>query len=248
MEPITNLRSLGGHRNRQHQVVRDGLLYRSGQLDHLTTAQINYLASTLKITRIVDMRSRDERQRFPDVTWAQVDYQVLDVLAQVTQNDASLQTMITSTGAVHDRMVQLYEQLALDATARASYRQFIQALLVPNEPLLFHCFAGKDRTGVGAALFLKILDVSETQIMADYLLTNEARAAANQQILQQYAAQMSPDQQRAVNEALVVDEDYLTHYFEVVQEHYGTFDAYLHTGLGLTAAEIQRLRQLYLTD
>ncbi|MGX6395127.1 tyrosine-protein phosphatase, partial [Lactiplantibacillus pentosus] len=78
--------------------------------------------------------------------------------------------------------------------------------------------------------------------------TNEARAAANQQILQQYAAQMSPDQQRAVNEALVVDEDYLTHYFEVVQEHYGTFDAYLYTGLGLTAAELQRLRQLYLTD
>ena len=47
-------------------------------------------------------------------------YHVLDVLAQVMTNDASLQSMISSTGAVHDRMVQLYEQLALDPTARQS--------------------------------------------------------------------------------------------------------------------------------
>ncbi|WCL67485.1 tyrosine-protein phosphatase [Lactiplantibacillus plantarum] len=53
--------------------------------------------------------------------------------------------------------------------------------------------------------------------MADYLLTNQARAAANQQILATMASQLSDEQQRAVNQALLVDADYLSHYFEVIK-------------------------------
>ncbi|WCL67484.1 tyrosine-protein phosphatase [Lactiplantibacillus plantarum] len=98
MEGITNLRSLGGYRNKNQQVIKDGLIYRSGQLDQLTPAQTQYLATTLGITRIVDMRSADERHQFPDATWPHVQYHVLDVLAQVMTNDASLQSMISSTG------------------------------------------------------------------------------------------------------------------------------------------------------
>lgn len=247
MVAITNLRSLGGYRNVHQQVVKDGLIYRSGQLNQLTPAQKQYLATTLGITRIIDMRSADERHQFPDVTWPQVQYQVLDVLAQVMNNDASLQSMVSSTGAVHERMIQLYEQLALDPTARQSYRRFIQLLLIPNQPLVFHCFAGKDRTGVGAALFLKIMAVSDEQIMADYLLTNQAREHANQQILATMASQLTPEQQRAVSQALLVDADYLSHYFEVIRAHYGTFSNYLQAGLELTTKECQQLRQLYLT-
>ena len=247
MEGITNLRSLGGYRNENQQVVKDGLIYRSGQLDQLTPAQTQYLATTLGITRIVDMRSADERHQFPDAIWPHVQYHVLDVLAQAMTNDASLQSMISSTGAVHDRMIQLYEQLALDPVARQSYYQFIQLLLVPDQPLLFHCFAGKDRTGVGAALFLKILGISDEQIMADYLLTNQARATANQQILTTMTAQLPAEQQRAISQALLVDADYLRHYFMVIQAHYRTFSNYLQQGLGLTTRECQQLRHLYLT-
>ena len=71
MEGITNLRSLGGYRNKNQQVIKDGLIYRSGQLDQLTPAQTQYLATTLGITQIVDMRSagcastsHDERRKF----------------------------------------------------------------------------------------------------------------------------------------------------------------------------------------
>lgn len=60
MVAITNLRSLGGYRNVQQPVVKDGLIYRSGQLNQLTLTQTQYLATTLGITRIIDMRSADE--------------------------------------------------------------------------------------------------------------------------------------------------------------------------------------------
>ncbi|MCE2138836.1 protein-tyrosine-phosphatase, partial [Streptococcus thermophilus] len=73
--------------------------------------------------------------------------------------------------------------------------------------------------------------ISDEQIMADYLLTNQARAAANQQILATMASQLSDEQQRAVNQALLVDADYLSHYFEVIKARYDTFSNYLQTGL-----------------
>ncbi|MBS0937900.1 tyrosine-protein phosphatase [Lactiplantibacillus plantarum] len=248
MEPIVNLRDLGGIRNQNRQLVKSGLVFRSGQLDELSTEQVQYLDEALKITRIVDMRSAAERKQFPDVIWSQAQYTVLDVLKNESKNGASLQSMITDSGNVQARMFSLYEQLALDTTARQCYHQFIKLLLVPNQPLIFHCFAGKDRTGVGASLFLKILAVSDEQIMIDYLKTNQMRVTANEKILEELADQITKEQKQAIEQALLVDADYLTHYFDTIQEHYGSFDSYLKIGLNLTNEDLKQLRKTYLVS
>lgn len=88
-------------------------------------------------------------------------------------------------------MLNLYENLALDSVACQGYNQFIKLLLVPNQPLIFHCFAGKDRTGVGAALFLKLLSVSDDQIMMNYLQTNQMRTVENKQILEKLSNKLT---------------------------------------------------------
>ena len=245
MEPITNFRTLGGYRNLQGQRIKHGWLYRSGQLDQLKPDQLQHLTKNLKIRRVVDMRTAEERQRFPDADIPNATYQVLDVLEQGNADGASLQSMVTDNGNVHDRMLQLYEQLALSDSARKGYHQFIKDLLVP-EPVVFHCFAGKDRTGVGAALILKILGVSDEQIMSDYLETNLRRADANQTILTSLTGKVTTDQLTAIKAALQVDADYLNHYFEVIDQRYGTFDQYLNTGLKLSPATLQQLKSLYL--
>ena len=79
MEKITNFRSLGGYRNANGQAVKEGLIYRSGQLFELDEAQEHYLAKDLGIKQIVDMRSADERAQFPDTVWPGADYTVLDI-------------------------------------------------------------------------------------------------------------------------------------------------------------------------
>ncbi|RRK09692.1 tyrosine-protein phosphatase [Lactiplantibacillus garii] len=245
MQPITNFRTLGGYHNLAGQTVKHGWLYRSGQLDKLDPDQLQYLTHDLKIKRIVDMRTAEERQRFPDVPVPHADYTVLDILEQTGGAGASLQSMIVGNGNVHDRMLELYEQLALSSSARAGYHQFITGLLNPV-PVVFHCFAGKDRTGVGAALILKILNVSNEQIMGDYLQTNLRRADANQTILTALTGKVSTDQLAAIDTALKVDRDYLQRYFDVINQRYGTFENYLHAGLNLTASELTQIRRLYL--
>lgn len=61
------------------------------------------------------------------------------------------------------------------------------------------------------------------------------------------ASQLTPEQQRAVSQALLVDADYFSHYFEVIRAHYGTVSNYLQAGLELTTKECHQLCQLYLT-
>ena len=248
MEKITNFRSLGGYRNANGQAVKAGLIYRSGQLFELDEAQEHYLAKDLGIKQIVDMRSADERAQFPDTVWPCADYTVLDILKDATANNASLGRMITEQGSVRENMLATYEQLAVSSSAQIGYRALIQALLVPDRPTIFHCFAGKDRTGVGAAIILEILGVSDQDIMADYLRTNQERKKANEEILAGLKKQGFGEQKlQAIGEALTVDAAYLQRFFQVVTEHFGSFDQYLHEGLQLSAAEINRFRDLYLT-
>ncbi|WP_165847283.1 tyrosine-protein phosphatase [Lacticaseibacillus paracasei] len=247
LKKITNFRSLGGYQNAHGQMVKEGLIFRSGQLFELEDDQSHYLGQTLGIKHIVDMRSDDERTEFPDTVWEGADYAVLDILKDATANNASLGRMITEKGNVHENMLATYEQLALSDSAKTGYRQFIQGLLRPNEPTIFHCFAGKDRTGVGAALILKILDVSEQGIMADYLQTNAERTVANEEILAGLKERGFTDQQlKSIGEALKVDADYLRRYFQVIDQQFGSFQQYLREGLKLSAGEIAQFRDLYL--
>ncbi len=69
LKKITNFRSLGGYQNAHGQMVKDGLIFRSGQLFELEDDQSQYLGQTLGIKHIVDMRSDDERTEFPDTVW-----------------------------------------------------------------------------------------------------------------------------------------------------------------------------------
>ncbi|GAF41054.1 tyrosine/serine phosphatase [Agrilactobacillus composti DSM 18527 = JCM 14202] len=247
MEKITNLRSMGGYQNDQGQTVKAGLLYRSGQLFELTAKQQQYLANDLGIKRIVDMRSADERADYSDTLWPGVTYVVQDILKDATTNNASLGQMITEKGNVHENMLATYTQLALSDSAQKGYHQFLQDLLQVAEPTIFHCFAGKDRTGVAAALILKLLGVSDQDILADYLQTNAARKTANAQILADLKQQGFADQQlKAIGTALMVDGDYLTHYFQVINTKFGSFANYVQQGLKLSEAEVARFRQLYL--
>ena len=247
LEKITNFRELGGYRNKNKQMVKKGLLYRSGQLFELDDAQKRYLTATVGVQHIIDMRSADERAQFPDTTLSGAAYTVLDILKDATTNDASLGHMITEQGDVRENMLATYEQLAMSDSAQAGYHAFIHDLLAAPEPTVFHCFAGKDRTGVGAAIILKLLAVPDETIMADYLLTNQERKTANQMILADLKKQGVPASQlQTIAVALKVDAAYLEHYFQVIDTKFGSFDQYLRQGLQLTDADVDTFQGLYL--
>ncbi|MCD2255902.1 tyrosine-protein phosphatase [Lactobacillus sp. CC-MHH1034] len=243
---LTNFRTLGHYPTIAGGEIKPGLLYRSGQLVDLTAEQTSYLADTLNIKRVVDFRSADERQQQPEQVWQTADYQVIDILADATANNASLGEMLTQEGHVRQGMLETYEQMVVSDSAKRGYHQFLTALVTDVKPTVFHCFAGKDRTGVAAALILKIAGVSDQVIFADYLKTNMARQAANQEIIATYGKDMTPAQKEALGQALLVDQAYLKHYFTVIDQNYGDFDHYLQEALALTPDFVTEFKHTFV--
>lgn len=245
MSEITNLRSLGGYKISEDQQVREGLLYRSSQLFKLNSTQQDYLKNKLKIQKIYDMRGESERDKFPDTVWNGCDYEVLDILKEAMTNNASLENMIKGVGDADERMLDTYTELALSSSAQKYYHEFIKDLISFNKPIIFHCFAGKDRTGIGAVIILKILGVSDDDIMHDYLLTNIERREANQEILLDIKDKVTPNQLEEVKVALLVKDIYLLHYYGVINKKFGNFNKYLRNGLKLTTKDLLDFRKKY---
>ncbi len=134
-------------------------------------------------------------------------------------------------------MQETYRGFVRANTARFA-SLFAHVLDAHEAPLVFHCTAGKDRTGFAAALILRSLGVSKDDVMQDYLLTNELLAV--------------PDASRhgltpEVGAVLWrVQPEFLHAAFEAVQADYGGLEAYFREGLSLGPAERERLRELYL--
>lgn len=107
------------------------------------------------------------------------------------------------------------------------------ALATTAGPQLFHCTAGKDRTGWAAALLQTLAGVPRETIMADYLLTNTYSAEYIDATVATIAAATDADKGEVIRLLLSVDASYLGAAFEQVEHHYGTVENYLTTGLDL---------------
>jgi protein-tyrosine phosphatase len=139
-------------------------------------------------------------------------------------------------GDVVRHMQDTYRSFVRHSTHR--FAEFFAHLLESNEPTVFHCTAGKDRTGFAAALVLRALDVPPGEVLHDYLLTNERLRPTD------VAGWSLPP--HAVKVLWGVQPDFLQAAFDEIDTQWGGLDAYLRTGLGLGSAERARLRELYL--
>ena len=116
--------------------------------------------------------------------------------------------------------------------------------------MLFHCTAGKDRTGIAGALLMKALDISEEQIMEDFLLTNEAvdLQATSERIAEWLSVKagqkINPDD---VLPLVGVEADFLEAAYGVIRKKYGSVDAYLKEAMGLDDARRNMLKDLFLS-
>ena len=135
----------------------------------------------------------------------------------------------------------------MDERSQKAYHDAFQILLDNKDgAVLFHCAQGKDRTGTLAAMILYVLGVDRDTIMEDYLLTNMYQAESSDEIVA-WVAQETDDpylqhQARLTND---VDAAYLEAFFDGCEQVYGSFDAFMEKGIGLSAKDIQTLRDMY---
>jgi protein-tyrosine phosphatase len=227
METVYNVRELGGYRAGD-RVVSWGLLYRAGDINSLTKHD-KALLEARNIKTIVDFRDDKERRNAPDDTLSTVQNRYELTVDTGTIDD------LTSAEAGMDGpglMEILYQSLV--STTLEPYREFFKVLgRAENTPLLFHCSAGKDRTGVGAALLLSALGVDRETIYRDYLLSGEYLKGKYDAWLKQ-APHWAP--------FMTVDRRYIAAAFNAIDTRFGGVESYLQDVLG---ADIKGLREIY---
>lgn len=219
----------GGH-------VRRGVFYRSNELQ-LTDADATSLAD-LGITHIHDLRGQMEVDAHPDVavpgaTWHHV---------EVTGIPTEMVSGLADADAANRVMREVYDAFIRSPQARESYRRLLTDLATEPVPQLFHCTAGKDRTGWAAALLLEIAGVDRATILEDYLLTNKVSSATREKYLALIGEHLGADKVAVYEPTMVVDETFLQAAYDAVDEVYGSIDGYLRDGLGLDDQLIEALR------
>ncbi|MEU6622000.1 tyrosine-protein phosphatase [Streptomyces litmocidini] len=230
-----NLRDAGGYRTHNGQWVKMGEVYRSDALNNLT-AEDQAKLQRLHIRTVFDLRMEDERAKGPDRVPAGADYVVADVFV----GSGAFQTMPKTPAEAEQMMIDAEKAMVSGDGGKKAYSQVFDGIREDDaRSVLFHCTAGKDRTGWSSAALLTALGVPRDTVMADYLASNTYRKAANDALL----GHLPPQQAVVYKPLLDVRPEYLNSGYGEVETKYGTFDRYLSDGLGIDRHELKRLKK-----
>ena len=228
-----NVRDLGGLPTEDGRSIRPGLLYRGDGVHRLAGADLEK-ARTLGLRTVIDLRTIGEIERggrFP-IDDHPVDWHNLPILERMWSED----DLVATTGAVAFLCERYVDMLRSGGVAIAR----IVDLTADGTPLLFHCAAGKDRTGVVAAVLLGLAGVSPEEIAADYHATAGAMAAFVDWLTVTYPEAIDSMTSQPP-EYLEAPLEAMTMFLERVDQQYGSIEGYVDT-LGVDAATIDRLR------
>ena len=242
---VMNARDIGGYKNIDGKTVKWGIFFRSAELNKMTDDSQAYLQNSgFKLD--IDYRSDQEVTSDPDPVISGINYKRLNCTSAKGVSGNPLQPYIDNqVGAPGEFLTQLNKDLVKQDTG--VYKQLLETLLDENNyPLITHCAGGKDRTGLGAAIVLLALDVPKDVIMQDYLLSNAYLAKYGEAILNEAKSQLNDEQLKVLAAVLGVKAEYLQAAFDEMELEYGSTNAYLEKGLGLTPEKKEQLKKLML--
>ncbi len=233
MEGAFNFRDLGGRKLKDGRKVKWGVLFRADELTNLTEADVNYLGS-IPITSVIDFRAESEIKRAPDK---------LPDTAQFTYPMTITPGAMRTEGlhgnreeaSFENQMVQMNRLYVSDPACIRAYR--IMFMIIQNRltaPIVLHCTAGKDRTGMGIALILFALGASEEEVMEDYMMSKGNIAGKYKDFVEKYPR---------TKPIFTVSESYLAAGIEQMKKDHGSIDNYLKNVLKV---DIPKIRRLYL--
>ncbi|MDO8909444.1 MAG: tyrosine-protein phosphatase [Pseudohongiella sp.] len=255
LEGGRNFRDLGGYQTMDGRTVKSGKLFRSGVLHHMTAADYQKVQN-LGIRTVVDFRAIEERESEPtnwgagDVTMMTWNYSM--DFGQDTNILAEFANPALDAAGAEALMSQMYRGMAEEQ--KPHYAGMFATLTSSDDPLLFHCTAGKDRTGIAAALLLTALGVDRETVIQDYVLSeviaglpeyqNSAPALdENMDSTYAFLANMPP---AALAALMGTRRVYIESAFDAMTTQYGSVDAYIRDELGMDNARIEQLKANFL--
>jgi protein-tyrosine phosphatase len=232
-----NFRDLGGYETADGSRLAWRTLFRADGLNKLSGGDRQQLID-LGLATVIDLRTIDEaeqRGRFPVdlVPVRYVDLPLTDVLPSTEEMSSWREASY-----VADRYLEMVTK------GGSALTRSIEALALPDAlPAVFHCSAGKDRTGVLAALVLAFLGVPDETIVADYALSGAAMVRLLERLKAEYPDSVEMVEHYAPSILQVMPET-MVEFLATIRAQYGSYPA-LAEALGVTEA-MDRLRRLVL--
>lgn len=242
-----NFRDFGGYETLSGERVCTGRLFRSGRLSDIAQdSHADFCALNIRV--ICDLRTLQERSDHPTPFLGS---DVENVHIPMEPGNASMLAKVLferSTSSTDRRRIITQFTRDLVQHHASDYTRMFAALRANHEGgFLVHCSAGRDRTGIGVAMILLALGVSQEQVMQDYLLTNEI-LDFERFILPQLAkmyGEVNVDNDVARSLA-TLHADYLKGAIDEMVRSHGSVDGYLANAIGLRRSDRARMQALFL--
>lgn len=219
LDGAENARDIGGYSTADGRTVKTGLVFRTDALAGLTAADLTKLES-LNVKVVDDLRTVYERAIQPDRLPAGATGNWYDVLG-----GSPITTLVDLPAA--------YVAFIDGPGASEAFSAVLRDIRDSDGAVIYHCSAGKDRTGWTTAVLLTILGVDRATVNEDYMLSNVYR---------------DTDGTGSLGSLDGVQQEWLDIAFTTAEQRYGSFDNYVREGLGLTDADISTLKAKLLTD
>jgi protein-tyrosine phosphatase len=236
LEGADNTRDLGGLPVADGGRTRFHRLLRAGTLQDLTADDVRYLTEDLGIRTVVDLRLPDEAEREGS---ALSDIPAVRYLCLPLSSAGNIRSDIVADGAEID-IVAHYVALLEGSAANivTAVRAFADDL---SRPAIFHCAAGKDRTGVLAAVVLDAVGVSREAIIADYALTGQRMKQISARLLRLATYRDMQALSRGIKGAGTAEEESMAAFLDELHGRYGSAAGYLSSH-GVSSRELAALR------
>lgn len=248
-----NIRDIGGMVTKDGHHIKYGRLIRGSVLTKLDEND-EQIVKGFNLTDIIDFRSPDEFEYYPDFHLDGVRMHNLPVLSKKT-NEEARQRMKSSDGNLlwfledqtsgFDHLVKVYSEFITTQDGIDAYKEFFNIILNDNRVTYFHCSQGKDRTGFAAYLVEIALGVSEEDAMNDYLYSNIAMEKRAEMMLRrvEYLPFYNEEYKQSLIDVFSTRVEYMNSAIKAMKEHYGGTLNYIKEALGV---DIDKLKSLYL--
>jgi protein-tyrosine phosphatase len=250
LEGGINFRDLGGYLNSQGKTVKWRKIMRCGHLANLSEHDLNVLED-IGVTQIHDFRRKEEQIKSPSCAIrAEVldDYQIY--IGDISKFWEFLFEGELTPESSHELVVNSYRS-CINLVIPAFSRFMRQIVDNADNSCVFHCSAGKDRTGMAAALILSALDVPRETIVEDYLLTRQHYDSTQLiEIIEGHLRKAKVDNwDRAwLTPYVSVHQDNIEAFLDAIDDSYGSMQSYLTDALGLSEADLNSMRKQFLDD
>lgn len=245
MEKVYNLRELGGIEAADGRRVKDGIFYRSANLNYATACDIEEI-KRMNLKAIFDFRDSNETDNYNIYSVLNVEHCSVPIAINSARicNLQHNRTLRNALKTLHKEDMRIaYRNMPFN---NSSYKKMIDYIRQNKTPILFHCNVGKDRTGVAAAIILTLLGVDREHIIKDYIESKKVEPFIISFITSKINFLVRNRIKKSMMAVLIADVSYIEAALDAILNKYGSYEEYFKVEYDIDSNELVEIREKYL--